>query len=338
VTAKRVRIREVAERAGVSTGTVSNVLNHPEAVSEPTRTHIREVMAELNFVRDASARQLRVGESQTVGVIVRDLGNPFYMELARGIEDRLDQEHCIMMMCSSDEDPDREARFAQLFVEQGVRGMLITPFRDTSEQIERLNNLHIPTVLLDSISDQTQSVSVDHVAGARHAVRHLLDQGHRRIGFINGPLSLRPCQERSVGVQQALAEYGLDPERGLTATVVNAMNADSGRVGMACLLDRQDVTAVFCVNDFVAMGAMRELRNRGLTVPQDVAVVGYDDIVFAGEMMVPLTSVRQPMHDLGWMAVEMLLDPGHHRGHVSFQPQLVVRESSLFERTGSSGD
>ena len=329
---KRVRIREVAERAGVSTGTVSNVLNHPEAVSERTRQHILKVMHDLNFIRDASARQLRVGESQTVGVIVRDLSNPFYMELARGIEDRLAQDNCIMMMCSSDEDPDRESRFVQLFAEQGVRGMLITPFRDTPEQIERLKALHIPTVLLDSISDQTRSVSVDHVDGARQAVRHLLDQGHRRIGYISGPAGLRPCRERAEGAHQAVRAYGLDPADHLVTTSVSVMNADSGRAGMARLLDQADLTAVFCVNDFVAMGAMREVRTRGLTVPSDVAVVGYDDIVFAGEMMVPLTSVRQPMHQLGWTAVEMLLNPDDEAGHVSFQPQLVVRESSLANR------
>jgi LacI family transcriptional regulator len=331
----------------VSTGTVSNVLNHPEAVSETTRTHILAVMRDLNFVRDASARQLRVGESQTVGVIVRDLSNPFYMELARGIEDRLAQDNCLMMVCSSDEDPDRESRYIRLFAEQGVRGMLITPFRDTSEQIEMLDTLHIPTVLLDALSTTAQSVSVDHVDGARQAIRHLLDQGHRRIGFINGPPELRPCQERAAGAAQAIEEYGLDVAEVLVTTAVGTMSTDSGQEGMAKLLASGGatrttglvaravcpVTAVFCINDFVAIGALRELRRHGLVVPTDVAVVGYDDIIFAREMMVPLTSVRQPMHDLGWTAVEMLLT-GQPAKHVSFQPQLIVRASSLADQRG----
>jgi LacI family transcriptional regulator len=328
VPTKRTRIREVAERAGVSTGTVSNVLNHPASVSEATRNHILRVMAEMNFVRDASARQLRVGHSQTVGVIVRDMSNPYYMELARGIADRLDQDNCIMMLCSSDEDPGREARFVGLFAEQGVRGMLITPFRDSSDQIDRLQGLHIPTVLLDATSTHTASVGVDHLAGAEQAVRHLLDQGHRLIGFINGPASLRPCQERAAGARRAIAAAGLDPDTALVSTEVAVMNADSGRQAMDALLDRAAVTAVFCVNDFVAMGAMRGLRARGLSVPRDVAVVGYDDIVFAGELMVPLTSVRQPMRQLGWTAVEMLLNPAGQPRHVSFEPHLVIRESS----------
>ena len=328
---KRVRIRDVAERAGVSTGTVSNVLNHPETVSEPTREHITRVMNDMNFVRDASARQLRVGESQTVGVIVRDFGNPFYMELARGIEDRLEKDGCIMMVCSSDDDPEREARSIRLFAEQGVRGTLITPFKDTSDQIERLEALDIPMVLLDSLSDKAPSVSVDHVSGAQQAVHHLLEQGHRRIGFINGPERLRPCRERAEGAARAIAEFGLTPEA-LVSTGVTLMNADSGCEAMSALLDQTSLTAVFCVNDFVAMGAMRAVRSRGLTVPNDVAIVGYDDIVFAREMTVPLTSVRQPMHELGWTAVEMLLHPEKASGHVTFQPQLVVRESSMYDR------
>ena len=328
---KRVRIREVADRAGVSTGTVSNVLNHPETVSEPTREHILRVMNELNFVRDASARQLRVGESQTVGVIVRDFGNPFYMELARGIEDRLAQDGCIMMVCSSDDNSEREARSIRLFAEQGVRGILVTPFQDTSDQIERLEALNIPMVLLDSLSDTTPSVSVDHVSGAEQAVRHLLEQGHRQIGFINGPERLRPCRERAEGAARAIAQFGLDPGI-LVSTSVNLMNADYGCEAMSSLLDQAPLTAVFCVNDFVAMGAMRAVRTRGLTVPCDVAIVGYDDIVFAREMTVPLTSVRQPMHELGWTAVEMLLHPEKASGHLRFQPQLVVRESSEYDR------
>ena len=327
---KRVRIREVADRAGVSTGTVSNVLNHPESVSESTREHILQVMDEMNFVRDASARQLRVGESQTVGVIVRDFGNPFYMELARGIEDRLTQDDCIMMVCSSDDDPEREARSIRLFAEQGVRGMLITPFKDTSDQIERLEALNIPMVLLDSLSDTAPSASVDHVSGGEQAVRHLLEQGHRRIGFINGPERLRPCRERAEGALRAVTQFGLGPDA-LVTTTVNLMNADSGCEAMSALLDQAPLTGVFCVNDYVAMGAMRATRARGLAVPSDVAIVGYDDIFVAQEMMVPLTSVRQPMHELGWTGVEMLLHPEKVSGHVRFQPQLVVRESSRYD-------
>ena len=326
---KRIRIKDVAERAGVSTGTISNVLNHPESVSDSTRAHILRVMDELDFVRDASARHLRVGESQTVGVIVRDIANPFYMELARGVEDRLERDGCVMMLCSSDADPEREARFVRLFAGQGVRGVLITPFREEAEHTRRLQALSIPVVLMDATSQQAPSVGVDHVDGGRQAVRHLIDQGHRQIGVIVGPDNLRPVRERADGARQAVVEAGLDPADVLVTTKADLLNSDCGQQAMVALLERSAITAVFCVNDFVAMGALRELRSRGLAVPRDMAVVGYDDIVFAREMMVPLTSVRQPMHDLGWTAAEMLLHPDAHPQQARFQPQLVVRQSSL---------
>jgi LacI family transcriptional regulator len=325
--AGRGRIKEVAALAHVSAGTVSNVLNRPEIVSEQTRQRVLQAMTELNFVRDGLARQLRVGQSSTVGVIVRDLASSFYLELARGIEDRLALDDRVMMLCSSDENPEREDRFIRLFAEQGVQGILITPFRDESATIRHLENLHIPVVSLDDASQPCPSVSVDHIDGARQAVTHLLDQGHRRIGFLNGPLELRPCWERAEGVRQAITDHDASMDETIASITLSPLSADAGCEAMTTLLERHRLTAVFCVNDVVAMGALRALRRARLSVPGDVAVVGYDDIDFASELMVPLTSVRQPMHDLGWTAVDMLFNPPKD-GHVWFRPQLVVRQSS----------
>ncbi|MDR0848166.1 MAG: LacI family transcriptional regulator [Propionibacteriaceae bacterium] len=325
---RRVSIKDIAERAGVSTGTVSNVLNHPEAVADATRQAILAIMADLNFVANASARQLRVGASQTVGVVVMDISNPFYTELARGIEDRLAQDGLLMMLCSSDENEKREASFLRQFSEQGVLGVLVTPFGEEAAP-EKYADLGHPTVLLDADSPTLPSVSVDHVDGARQAVKHLLDQGHARISFVNGPLELRPCRERAEGVRLAIADHGLDPDTVLTTVNVGALTAEFGKGAASQLLADDACTAIFCANDLLAMGVSRELRLRGLAAPGDVAVVGYDDIAFLSELMLPLTSVRQPMHDLGWTAVDMLLRPQDHPKHVSFAPTLVVRESSV---------
>jgi LacI family transcriptional regulator len=327
----------VAALAGVSTATVSNTLNHPEQVAATTRARVERAMADLHFVKNASARQLRMGQSLMVGAIVLDISNPFYTALIRGIEDRLAADDCTLMICSSDEDPLKEARFMRLFAEQGVRGVLLTPSGDPAEPLTYLDRLGIPAVLLDAESDQVSSVSVDHVAGARQAVGHLLDQGHRRIAFVNGPPDLKQCRDRAQGAWEAVKERSLDPAAVLVAQSLPSMSAASGQAGLARLLDRSDPrpTAVFCVNDVVAMGVIRELRNRHLAVPQDVAVVGYDDIPFAEELITPLSSVRQPMHDLGWSAVDLLLtEPDRHR-HITFTPQLVVRASSrLFGPSG----
>lgn len=329
----RAGVKDVARQAGVSVGTVSNVLNRPDAVALSTRQRVESAMADLGFVRNASARQLRAGKSQTVGAILMDLSNPFYTELARGIEDRLAQDDQTLMLCSSDEDPEREARYLRLFAEQGVRGVLVTPFSTTKGRLRQLANIGIPSVLIDARSSRISSVGVDNVAGAKAAVTHLLQQGHRRIGFINGPLEIQQCQERGQGAVDAVAAAGLSPDEVLVTRTADPMNADQGQRAVSGLLDdATGITAVFCVNDIVALGVMRELRVRQLSIPDDIAVVGYDDIHFAAELMTPLTSVRQPMHQLGWTAVDLLLTSTDEVKHVEFTPELIVRVSSAFQR------
>lgn len=331
----RASIKDVALRAGVSVGTVSNVLNRPELVTPDTKERVEQAMRELRFVRNASARQLRAGQSQTVGVIIRDLSNPFYTTIVRGAEDRLAEDNLTLMLCSSDDDPKREKRYLRQFAEQGVRGVILTPTKHTESHLSILTQLGIPAVLLDSKSMAFASVGVDNVSGARQAVRHLLQRGHRRIAYLGGPRNLEQCKDRLQGAREAVEEAGLAPKSVLVPFELPQMTADAGQAAMASALDAPDApTAVFCINDIVALGAMRELRIRNLDIPGDVAVVGYDDVLFAGELMTPLTSVRQPMRQLGWMATEMLLtgaDPSEHR---IFRPELIVRRSSSGEPTG----
>lgn len=328
--ARRAGVKTVAERAGVSVGTVSNVLNRPESVAEETRQRVEAAMAELNFVRNASARQLRAGESTVVGAIVLDLRNPFYTALARGIEDRLLADGLMLMMASSDEDPDRERRWLRLFAEQGIRGLLVTPSKDTAEHLAAVSSLGIPAVLLDSHSSSFASVGADSVSGARQAVRHLLEQGHRRIAHLSGPEQLEQSRERLQGAREAVVEAGLDPEAVLIVRHLPTMSADDGQRGfIEVMASEQDApTAFFCINDIVALGVMRELRLRRMEIPRDMAVVGYDDVTFASELMTPLTSVRQPMHQIGWTAADILLTGAAPDRHELFRPELIVRESS----------
>ena len=328
----RASIKDVARVAGVSVGTVSNVLNRPDFVSEPTRQRVQQAMSELGFVRNATARQLRAGHSQTVGVVVLDLANPFYTGIVRGIEDRLSQDNHLLMLCSSDEDEDRETRYLRQFAEQGVRGILITPFGNLSERFDILTNLQIPVVLLDTHSPDLACVSVDNVKGARLAVTHLLDMGHRRIALLNGPMELQQCRDRSAGTMAAVYEAGLDPADVIIEVPLPDTTGDDGAEAMRRILDSSDEppTAVFCVNDIVALGVMRTLRERDVEVPQQMAVVGYDDVPIIKELRTPLTSVRQPMHDIGWNAADLLLTGTVKQ--VRFSPELVVRASSDYHR------
>jgi LacI family transcriptional regulator len=306
------------------------VLNRPDSVAEKTRARVEQAMAELNFHRNASARQLRAGVSRTVGAIVMDLGNPFYTELARGIEDRLAVDDHTLILCSSDDDPRREARFLRLLAEQGVRGVLVTPMSTTKDRLADLRRLGIPSVLMDSNSREHAAVGVDHVSGGRQAIAHLLERGHRRILFLAGDEGLQQTRHRLKGAVEAVQAAELNPGEVLKVVNLPALTANDGQQGLIEVLESGWApTAVFCMNDIVAMGALRELRRRGLSVPSDIAVVGYDDLYLAAELMTPLTSVRQPMRQLGWAAADLLLT---ETTHPLFEPELIIRASSDFTR------
>jgi len=289
-------------------------------------------MERLRYHRNASARQLRAGVSSTVGAVVSNVSNPFYTELIRGIEDRLADVGHSLIICSSDNDPEREARALRLLGEQGVRGVLITPTDATDSRLAVLSELGIPVVVLDAHLDGYPSVTLDHFRGGRLAVEHLLEQGHRRIAIIARKI-LQPSQERCAGATEAIAAAGLDPAEVLTIIHIDEASANSGQQAIAPVLDGpKPPTAVFALNDIVSLGVLRELRRRGLRVPEDVAVVGYDDLFLAAELMVPLTSVRQPMREMGWAGADLLLAGSPRQ---AFTPELIVRASSDFDRTNS---
>jgi len=332
---RRASISDVARHAGVSLGTVSNVLNRPDRVSAPTRARVLGAIEDLSFVPNGSARTLRAGTITTVGAILLDIANPFFTEVARGIEDRLGEDDHTLMLASSDEDPVREQRYLRLFEEHGVLGVLVTPAGADVSHLLDLSRRGVHVVMLDrtSPSPKIASVAVDDVAGASMAVSHLLTLGHERIGFINGPPSIKQCVDRRAGVLRALAAAGAD-ESAMVEIQVPFLNADGGEAGVTELLARDDrPTALFCVNDLTALGAMRTLRAHGLRIPDDIAVVGYDDVDFASMLATPLTSVRQPTRRLGRVAADLLLraagsDDAPAR-HVEFRPELVVRASSV---------
>lgn len=326
-------IRDVADRAGVSVGTVSNVLNRPDAVAAGTRTRVQAVIQELGFVRNESARHLRAGRSRIIAFVVLDSGNPFFTDVARGVEEALTAAGLAVFLCNSDQSSTREKRYLNLLEEQRVQGVLITPVGADESGLERLRARGIPVVLLDrrASGDSCCSVSVDDVLGGRMAAEHLLNEGHQTLTFV-GPTSVIQVRERLLGARSALEQMGRDPN-GVQHLEVPSLTFDGGRRAAQLLLTGpQHPTAVFCANDLLALGMLQELARKGVRVPDDVALVGYDDIEFAGAAAIPLSSVRQPRHFLGRTAAELLLEEagdGHHRHRqVLFQPELVVRTSS----------
>ncbi|HVV13258.1 LacI family DNA-binding transcriptional regulator [Amycolatopsis sp.] len=332
-----VGIKEVARRAGVSIGTVSNVVNRPHVVSAATRTRVLSVIEELGYVRDESARQLRAGRSRIMALLVLDLGNPFFVDLARGAEEAAHDEGLNVITCNSGQRVDLETSYLAMLAEQRVRGVLISPVDSTGESLQTFRRRGIPYVLVDRNVpvSEASSVSVDDVAGGALAARHLLETGHTDIAFVNGPTILTQCREREEGVRSALADSGVR----LSVLETGALDVPSGRDAGARLLGMSPrPTAVFCANDLLALGVLQAMVTAGVRVPSEMAIVGYDDIEFAGAAAVPLTSVRQPAKRLGRTAAELLIaetterdEPVEHR-EVVFKPELVVRASTRLRR------
>lgn len=327
-----VSVRDVAERAGVSLGTVSNVLNNPGKVAPATAQRVLAAIADLGFVRNDAARQLRAGSSRSIGLLVLDVRNPFFTDVARAAEERAQEEGLSVLVADSGEQLPRENAHLDLFEEQRVRGLLITPVGETTERLERLRSRGIPIVLVDRLADAGgfPSVSVDDVAGGRTAAEHLLAAGRRRLLFVGGPLGLGQVRDRLAGARAAVREV---PGAGLEVLEVPSLTMTAGVSAARRILEmdrRPD--AVFAANDLVALGLLQGVGMLGgLRVPEDVALVGYDDIEFAAAAAVPITSVRQPRDLIGRRAVELLmaeLDGSGAGERVVFQPELVVRSSS----------
>jgi LacI family transcriptional regulator len=334
---KTVNMRDVALRAGVSSGTVSHVLNRPEVVKEATRRRVQQAIDELGFVLNGSARQLRAGRSRSIGLVVADVSNPFFTDIARGAESAAMNAGYALILCNSDASADKEQQYLRVLAEHRVQGILITPVGPTSRVLRQIRERGTGVILVDRRAQGTDqcSVAVDDVRGGEMAVRHLLELGHTRLGFVNGPRQVRQCADRRRGVLRALTRAGLAAPTVLKEVESTTVDVQAGEVAATAIMAaRPRVSAVFCNNDLMALGLLRGLTRAGARVPDDIAIVGYDDIDFATLAAVPLTSVRQPRYELGRRGTELLLEEAdegeqHRHRRVTFQPELVVRESTV---------
>ena len=340
----RHSVRDVARLAGVSVATVSNVMNRPDVVTAATQQRVQAAMDQLGFVRNLAAAQLRGSQSPSVGVVVLDVGNPFFTDVARGIEDRVAEDGGMVSICSTDEIGEKEARHLRMLQEQGARGILVIPSGAKLRHLEAIARRGTPVVLLDRASRSVDlcAAAVDDVRGGELAAAHLLGHGHRRIAFLNGPSSIRQCVDRRRGAARAVRAAGLDPDDVLVDIEASSPKADGADPAIELLLEwPRPPTAIMCVNDLLAIGALRALLHRGLRVPADVAIVGYDDIEFVSLISVPLTTVRQPKYQLGYTAADLLLSetqPDHRHRQVLLQPELVVRASTGIARPHPAND
>ncbi|GLY19312.1 LacI family transcriptional regulator [Kineosporia rhizophila] len=334
--AASVSVKDVAAAAGVSVGTVSNVLNRPDRVGAATRSRVESAIERLGFVRNESARHLRAGASRTIGYLVLDAANPFFTDVARGVEEAARDAGLAVFLCNSDNSRQREHEYLELLFEQRVRGVLVTPVNPAGVDASLPPGVGVPVVLVDRTGGEKYcSVSVDDVYGGRLAGQYLRESGHERIAFVGGPESVGQVQDRLAGFQEAV--QGAEPSVLPTAALTVAEGRAAGQ-RLAGMPASRRPTAAFCANDLLALGLLQEMTRLRIRVPEDLAIVGYDDIEFAAAAAVPLTSVRQPRHQIGRTAAELLAEETeaaegagrvHRHRQVVYLPELIVRESTI---------
>ncbi len=327
-----VSLRDVAKKAQVSVGTVSNVLNRPEVVAPATLARVKATIKELGFVPNGFARHLRAGFSRTIGLVVPDVANPFFTEVARGVEDAASKRDYAVFLCNSDESSVKEDRYVNVLIEQQVRGVLITPSDLKSDRLEAMRDRGISVTLLDrELKGRNQcSVSVDDVHGGQLAIEYLAGLGHTKIAWVCGPETIPQVADRSAGVAKAAKVANVSVQ----TIKVALMNSTKGEEAALKILDLDQLpTAIFCANDLLALGVMRTLLANKVRIPDQISLLGYDDIAFAPSAAIPLSSIAQPAYQMGITAADLLLSEcedgdEHNHQQIRFQPQLVERATT----------
>ena len=329
----RASIHDVAARAGVSVTTVSHALNATRFVSEAARARVEEAAHALGYVPSQVARGLKHNTTRTLGMLVPNNSNPYFAEIIRGVEHHCYAAGYSLVLCNSNDDPVRQAAHLRVLAERRVDGLVLVASGDDSEILGACQDLRLPLVLVDREIDSIDAdlIEADHVAGAEMATAHLLGLGHARVACIGGPADLRPSDQREAGWRRALAAAGVKPRADEFAR--GDFGPQSGAAAMRRLLkSARRPTAVFVCNDLMAIGALSAAHAEGIAVPEQLSVVGFDDIELAAYTMPPLTTVAQPKEAIGTGAASLLLErliAGRSEGkRVIMQPELRVRAST----------
>jgi LacI family transcriptional regulator len=333
------RIQDVASRAGVAIGTVSNVLNNPDLVTEQTRLKVEAAIAELGFVRNSAARALAARRTDTVGLVLIDIGNSLFVDIARGAESAAGQAQLKLLLANSDSTRTKQDNYLELFDQARVAGILLTPLEEPLDVAYAVLGHGRPVVLVIATSPDplTCTVMVNEELGGYLAATHLLNEGARRLVFLAGLLELQLIRRRLAGVERAVAETGASLE------VVEASDLAIGpgrEVGRQVLLS-QSVDGVVCPSDLLAVGVIQAATELGIRVPDELMVVGYDDNHFASESSIPVSTVSLPGYRMGELAIELLLEEihqgsGHVHRTVMLDPHLIPRRSTLRPHENSS--
>lgn len=326
-------IKDVAALAGISYTTVSHVLNKTRPVSEPVRLKVEAAIDQLGYVPSAVARSLKAKTTRTIGLLIPNGINPYFAELARGIEDHCERNGFCVILCNSDDNPQKQRNYLRVLLEKRVDGLIVSSVGGDVSNAGGLAEVRTPLVVVDREFEGVEAdiVRIDHEEGAYLATRHLLELGHRDIACIGGPRDTLVADMRRAGFRRAMRQAGIDIQPGWT--LHSEFSSPAGYQAAVSLLAGQPPTAIFAGNDAIAIGVLRAAAERNVSVPNDLSVVGFDDIQMGRYVYPALTTVGQSITQLGETAAEMLLrriaavDAGALQKRL-IKPSVVVREST----------
>ncbi len=326
-------IRDVAKRAGVSAITVSRSMNNSGVVNPATRERINKAIEELHYVPNTLARSFRSKQTCLMALVLPDITNPFWTTVARGIEDTATRNGFHVILCNTDESPEKEANHLSVLLQRRVDGIILAPTTDDKKRVLPLKQHSMPCVLLDRRVEgfKCDTVVSNGRAGAMKMIQHLIELGHRRIAIVAGPVAISTGQERVEGYRRALQKSGVPIREDYILR--GSYNEASGYQLTQRLLGLSPrPTAIFAGNNFLAVGALRALREVGLRIPEDVSLAGFDDIPQGSLISPALTVVSQPAYEMGVSAAESLISrvTGKYRGkprEIVFDTGIIIRES-----------
>ena len=332
----KVTLATIAKKAGFSTITVSRALNNKPDINTQTKEKILTIAKELGYTPNLLAKSLKAGKTRTIGVIVSDISNPFFSLVIKGIEDFLRKKGYSFILGNSDEDYKRETEAIRLMIQKRVDGILITPVEKETPDLTYLTKRSIPCVLVARFVRGTNLnyVVSNDMLGSLLATEHLIHLGHRRILYLAGPVYVTTTQERLDGYKNALEKNGIaiNPE---LIQYTNAKMEDGYNLIRKAISKNLQFTAVSTFNDYLAAGTIKALQELNMKIPEDIAIIGYDDIEFASLFAVPLSTVRIPCYELGFRAAEILIHNIENSSESSkpqgvvLNPELIIRNSTL---------
>ncbi len=332
----KITIKEIAKEAGVSIATVSMILNNKDkSITDATRTRVLDAVKKYNYIPNAMAGSLVTQKTHTVGLILPDITNPFFPGVARGAEDKANESGYSIIFCNTDDKLEVEEKHIETLTKKMADGIIIAHSSNSEKMSGILERCKVPVILIDRdfySKNICGKVLVNNLEGAYNGVVHLINKGYKKIAYLSGSLKTHTARDRLAGYRKALCDNGLEYDEKLIK--YGEYKIEWGKNGIIELLsENKNFDAIFCGNDLIAVGAVKELKKLGFNIPDDIGIMGFDDIYLAGLVEPSLTTVRQPNYEMGYKAMELLLKNLNSSDRkVNKEAEIIILNTEIIER------